>query len=191
MQAARRLHTFRCMSPTQRSFYMYGLLTVMDGGQHTRSRRLTGRERTNQKTDYCFDFTPPISRELFLDLWGIKRAYLLRLRREFLDLSTLAGGREDGDAAAAAAEAADADDDIDDAPGRRRPWRRPVGAFGPRMAMPSRAAGAVDNDDDGGAGMDDLEEEDDDDGHDHDRSRRHHDLPHDGHQHHSGAASWA
>jgi len=110
LHAARRRRMFEQMSPEQRDFFMCGMLTLMDGGDQARSRRLLSAQRANLYTFYCYDCKTPVTRELFLDLWGIGRKYLIRLRRLLKSLGPdarpLRPKREGGGAVAAPAPAA-------------------------------------------------------------------------------------
>lgn len=73
------------MTRDQRDFFMYGMLTLLDGGAINNSPRLKHSTRRNMRTFYYFDFRTPIPRDLFLAIHGISKKYLDALRVQMRD----------------------------------------------------------------------------------------------------------
>jgi hypothetical protein len=103
-QAAQRRRALRRMNPTQRDYFLCGVVAMMEAAEYAQSRRLQRRRRLHQYVRYHYDCGTPIARELFLDLWGFGRKYFSRIRRMVRDLG--AGPASSSSSAAAAAAAA-------------------------------------------------------------------------------------
>jgi hypothetical protein len=82
-EVAKRRQDFFEMTKEQRDFFMFGMLSVMDGGRMTKSRRLKKAPRKNSCFFYRFNHTTPISRDLFLTIHGVSRKYLANLKRQW------------------------------------------------------------------------------------------------------------
>jgi len=84
-EVAMRRKAFFEMTKEQRDFFMYGMLCVMDGGEVVKSKRLQAARRQKSRVMFCFNMTTPISRDLFLAIYGISKKYLDTLRQHIRD----------------------------------------------------------------------------------------------------------
>ena len=90
-EVAKRRRAFFEMTREQRDYFMFGMLSVLDGGDTTRSRRLRNAKRKNMHTFYCFDHNTPISRDLFLAIYGVSKKYLDNLRKQMKEKGLKSG----------------------------------------------------------------------------------------------------